>query len=432
MAFAVGKQFVILLNMSKTNPEAQKLLDDLDNISQEDFNQRFGKLLGNSKSEDKEPEVGDVDDLMLDAATDNLIENKDKTVDNPLENVKPIDAETSFSQPDGVKQQTKSALEGIKGMDYEPVKTIYQYKDKVVNKLDSFQQNYANDVEINIENSINRSTNPNSRRPRDENDKSINELFNSPEIEQFIEDVIDNDAGGLFNHSKEYYEKMSDETGSGDSGGLRNQFLETFMKDVYEPPEVIDYNKFREMTVLAKVKPKVFYRGVGTSNSVKSTLTKKQPYYMYAGAKGDGIYMSDWSSVAKDYAGGNPYQIMKFVPKPGFKTVRHAILEKIGNMMIKKLEQKRNSLIDNVKNGTFESGEKMLESIKKSENLDAFINLMGSSQYTALAHMLGYDAVEYGFQQKGLQNDKFSNYIFLSLKNLYTYDITEWGVDEEI
>jgi len=45
MAFAAGKAYPILLQMSETNPEAKKLLDDLNNISQEEYTTRMGKLL---------------------------------------------------------------------------------------------------------------------------------------------------------------------------------------------------------------------------------------------------------------------------------------------------------------------------------------------------------------------------------------------------
>ena len=117
MAFAVGKQFVILLNMSKTNPEAQKLLDDLDNISQEDFNQRFGKLLGNNKSADKpdiDVKVGDetltakyIDDGKPIDKMDDVLQQF--ITDDLLEGIKPIDEETSFGQPNVKTNETKSA-----------------------------------------------------------------------------------------------------------------------------------------------------------------------------------------------------------------------------------------------------------------------------------------------------------------------------------
>jgi hypothetical protein len=45
MAFAAGKAYPILLQMSENNPEAKKLLDDLNNISQEEYTTRMGKLL---------------------------------------------------------------------------------------------------------------------------------------------------------------------------------------------------------------------------------------------------------------------------------------------------------------------------------------------------------------------------------------------------
>lgn len=54
MAFAVGKAYPILLRMSEKVPEAKKLLDDLANISQEDYSQRFGALLKQNPSYDSE------------------------------------------------------------------------------------------------------------------------------------------------------------------------------------------------------------------------------------------------------------------------------------------------------------------------------------------------------------------------------------------
>jgi hypothetical protein len=54
MAFAVGKAYPILLRMSEKVPEAKKLLDDLANISQEDYSQRFGARLKQNPSYDSE------------------------------------------------------------------------------------------------------------------------------------------------------------------------------------------------------------------------------------------------------------------------------------------------------------------------------------------------------------------------------------------
>lgn len=50
MAFAKGRAFVILNRMAEQNPEAKKLLNNLNSISQEDFDAQFGKLLGKGGS----------------------------------------------------------------------------------------------------------------------------------------------------------------------------------------------------------------------------------------------------------------------------------------------------------------------------------------------------------------------------------------------
>ena len=54
-AFAKGRSFVILNRMSEKLPEAEKLLNDLKNISQQEFEQRFGQLLKTNPSYDSEP-----------------------------------------------------------------------------------------------------------------------------------------------------------------------------------------------------------------------------------------------------------------------------------------------------------------------------------------------------------------------------------------
>jgi hypothetical protein len=53
-AFAKGRSFVILNRMSEKLPEAEKLLNDLKSISQQEFEQRFGQLLKTNPSYNSE------------------------------------------------------------------------------------------------------------------------------------------------------------------------------------------------------------------------------------------------------------------------------------------------------------------------------------------------------------------------------------------
>ena len=427
MAFAVGKQFVILLNMSKTNPEAQKLLDDLDNISQEDFNQRFGKLLGNNKSADKEPEVGDVDDLIQDAATDNLIENKDKTVDNPLKGVEPIDAETSFDQPKGDTKQTKSALAGIKGMDYKPTKYVYEkilpMRDTIVEVQNTlFEPAYKDreNTDFGFENS-----------------EEVQDIFYSDEVYEMLDDVLDNDAIGLLSSYDKYLKNFEEISsgGAGDSGLRRNMYLEDYYKDIYKPPSVLPKEDF-----IKKSKgKKVLYRGVGTVNTVANTLSQSDAFYMYQGARGDGIYMSEDKSVADSYSKLGDKTLMQFIVPDDFKTIDNTILEKIGarfkEKIVKKILElrKKQEEVGNVGENFDRNDDKKIAQIQKQVNelskqaskLENFQYAMQSAGYTPLAIAMGFDAVETFVVPSRYESAKpYKNYIFLNLERLTALDIT--------
>jgi hypothetical protein len=379
MAFAAGRSFVILQSMAQNNPEAQKLLDDLNNISQEDFEKRFGELLGNNKSADKEPEVGDVDDLMLDAATDNLIE---KTIDNPLEGIEPIDEMTSFTQPKGDTKQTKSALEGIKGMDYEPIKYVYERVKPLAEKISSIQKEKFDVERTNEESGYFFS-----------NSDEIDKIVNDKEMDNFIEDVINKDAVGLNSHAIKYFYKYEDYAGDGDSRGTRNVFLQEYMKPIYKKPKVLSKEQFAE----ASKGKKILYRGVESKRAVENTLFGDEAWYMYSGAKGDGIYMSDNKEVARQYASygldtkSEEQRIMKFIVPDDFKTIDNEVLHKIGRKMSHRISQKIKELAMG----------KLSEEVKvELDNLERLQNYLDNTQYTAIATALGFDGVEVSFVEK--------------------------------
>ena len=409
MAFAVGKQFVILLNMSKTNPEAQKLLDDLDNISQEDFNQRFGELLGNNKSADKKPEVGDVDDLMQDAATDNLIENKDKTVDNPLKGVEPIDAETSFDQPKGDTKQTKSALEGIKGMDYEPTKYVYERITPIRNTIHNLQKDK---FEKGYQDSVNSVRNDFTFELSDE----VEEILDSDEMYEFIDGIINNDTVGLTQHANKYYDKYLDMAGDGESHGLRNVFLQEYYKPIYKAPKVLSKNEFDKF---AKGK-KIIYRGVETTKAVEKTLFSNDAWYMYGGAKGDGIYMTEDLGTAQEYSSGvNDETIMQFVVPDDFRSIDYTVLHRIGRRFSERITEK----IRNIAMGKIDE-----KTGAKLEELERIQNFMEVSQFTPIAVAMGFDSIEVNntvYSKKTNKNEMYKNYIFLNLDRLTALDITK-------
>ena len=423
MAFAVGKQFVILLNMSKTNPEAQKLLDDLDNISQEDFNQRFGKLLGNNKSADKpdiDVKVGDetltakyIDDGKPIDKMDDVLQQF--ITDDLLEGIKPIDEETSFGQPNVKTNETKSALEGIKGMDYEPTKYVYNNvlptRDKILQLQNKFE-------DIMLEEGF----------ARYDDAKDFDNVYYDKLVNQMFDELIEKDVSNIKSFTNTYVSKYEDVAGDGDSRGMRNMFLQEYFQSVYKPPKVVSPKEFEKMSEGKTV----LFRGVETQRAVKNTLFGDKAWYMYAGAKGDGIYMSSLKNVATDYS-FEDNTIMEFIVPDDLKTINNGVLNNLGIKFSMKIDKKIKDLT---------TGKLTPEVLKQLEDIENLQNLLANSGYTALAVMMGFDAVDVPFigslsedeikSQRKTQGVKYGknfklykNYVFLNLDKLIAKDITK-------
>jgi hypothetical protein len=423
MAFAAGRSFVILQSMAQNNPEAKKLLDDLNNISQEDFEKRFGELLGNNKSADKEDKQVQVGDETLTAEYIDDGKPIDKMDDvlqqfitnNSLEGIKPIDEETSFGQPNIKTNETKSAIDGIKGMDYEPTKYVFKnvlpYRNKILKLQNKFE-------EMMLEEGFG---------SFDQAD-DFEDIYDDDEVYEMYDGIINNDVSAVKSSIDKFVEKYQDTAGDGDSQGRRNVFLEEYFRPAYKPPKVVSSQEFEK---LSKGKT-VLFRGVGTQSTVKNTLFGDKAWYMYGGAKGDGIYMSSLQNVAADYSLGQN-TIMEFIVPDDLKTINEKVLQRVGRRFSERINEKIRSLaMDKIDENTA----KELESL---ENLD---NVMRNCGYTALAIIMGFDAVDVPFvgslseeeikskrKTQGVTYGKnfklYKNYVFLNLDKLIAKDITK-------
>jgi hypothetical protein len=398
MAFAAGRSFVILQSMAQNNPEAKKLLDDLNNISQEDFEKRFGELLNTPmKIDDGEPIKFD--------------ETKEEAIDG----IKPIDEETSFGQPNIKTNETKSAIDGIKGMDYEPTKYVYKnvlpYRDKILELQNKFEDMMLEDGFSTFD-----------------MEDDFEEIYDNDEVYEMYDGIINNDVSEVKSSIDKFVEKYQDTAGDGDSQGRRNVFLEEYFKPAYKPPKVVPPQEFEQ---LSKGKT-VLFRGVGTQSTVKNTLFGDKAWYMYGGAKGDGIYMSSLQNVAADYSLGQN-TIMEFIVPDDLKTVNEKVLQRVGRRFSERINEKIRSLA---------MGKIDEETAKELESLENLDNVMRNCGYTALAIIMGFDAVDVPFvgslsedeikSQRKTQGVKYGknfklykNYVFLNLDKLIAKDITK-------
>jgi hypothetical protein len=398
MAFAAGRSFVILQSMAQNNPEAKKLLDDLNNISQEDFEKRFGELLNTPmKIDDGEPI------------------KFDETKEDAIDGIKPIDEETSFGQPNIKTNETKSAIDGIKGMDYEPTKYVYKnvlpYRDKILELQNKFEDMMLEDGFSTFD-----------------MEDDFEEIYDNDEVYEMYDGIINNDVSEVKSSIDKFVEKYQDTAGDGDSQGRRNVFLEEYFKPAYKPPKVVPPQEFEQ---LSKGKT-VLFRGVGTQSTVKNTLFGDKAWYMYGGAKGDGIYMSSLQNVAADYSLGQN-TIMEFVVPDDLKTINEKVLQRVGRRFSERINEKIRSLA---------MGKIDEETAKELESLENLDNIMRNCGYTALAIIMGFDAVDVPFvgslsedeikSQRKTQGVKYGknfklykNYVFLNLDKLIAKDITK-------
>jgi hypothetical protein len=284
-------------------------LDDLNNISQEDFEKRFADLLNTPmKIDDGEPI------------------KFDETKEEAIEGIKPIDEETSFGQPNIKTNETKSAIDGIKGMDYEPTKYVFKnvlpYRNKILELQNKFEEMMLEEGFSTFDMA-----------------DDFEEIYDDDEVYEMYDGIINNDVSAVKSSIDKFVEKYQDTAGDGDSQGRRNVFLEEYFKPAYKPPKVISPQEFEQ---LSKGKT-VLFRGVGTQSTVKNTLFGDKAWYMYGGAKGDGIYMSSLQNVAADYSLGQN-TIMEFIVPDDLKTINEKVLQRVGRRFSERINEKIRSL----------------------------------------------------------------------------------------
>jgi hypothetical protein len=399
-AFAKGKSYVILVNMANKNPEAKKLLNDLKNISQEEFDSRFSQLLGNKAgATPKEPEQPKLagaaldDEVSEDDVNKHIETIRKKGTSSPLAGIKPIAPEVSATQPEQPKPIEKA----------KPSNTMLKDANKITSRIAQLQNTVPKDLGY-------------TYYEQYENDEINNFIDN--EFDAIADRIIKKDEAKMMKAAQEFYSKYEDVSGQGDGSTTRNQFLEQYMANDYKPAKIISREEFYK----AKGNKPMLYRGVDNKDVMAKTYNSNEPWYMRSGAKGDGIYLTDNVSIAKDYGGsGETANVMAFIPNDNFKTVNRHLLDKMGNKFSKKLNE-LSELYQRQKN------------YEAAENIDNTIQLLDATNYTILARALGFDAVEVDFIDTKLEGNKGSNrnYVFLSFDNLITYDATKEGSPEGV
>jgi hypothetical protein len=362
-AFAKGKSYVILVNMANKNPEAKKLLDDLKNIEQEEFDKRFGELLNSKGTSTK-----------LEAPTS-----------NPLENIKPIDSETSFAQPkpNEVKKNEPKKFETLN----KSIELIGKYKDLTVHN----DKDFLKDKDVIVDGLLKAFTT---------NENGINDFY--------------------ANKREEYGKWYSGVKGYDD----RAYPLEEFMKDEYKRPKLVSKEEFKK---LAQGK-KLYHRGVSTKEAMAATYNSDEPYFLHQGYIGDGIYFADDFDYAATY--GMPSKRVTYPDYGDANVMSFVIPDDVKLINVGVMEVIQSSLQQNLKNyyNTLEPGKERTT----LEDLWSYVARYGENY---LAKLLGYDGVysdmemqwgKHPNKEEGSPlNTRFINLV--NMEKLITYDATKEG-----
>jgi hypothetical protein len=362
-AFAKGKSYVILVNMANKNPEAKKLLDDLKNIEQEEFDKRFGELLNSKGTSTK-----------LEAPTS-----------NPLENIKPIDSETSFAQPkpNEVKKNEPKKFETLN----KSIELMAKYKDL----KDANDSNYKNDKKEIVDGLLKAFTT---------NDNGINDFY--------------------ANKQEEYSKWYLGVKGYDD----RAYPLEEFMKDEYKRPKLVSKEEFKK---LAQGK-KMYHRGVSTIEAMTATYNSDEPYFLHQGYIGDGIYFADDFDYASTY--GKPSKRVIYPDYSDANVMSFIIPDDVKLVDVGVIEDIQETLQEDLRNYY-----KELEPGKEKTTLDNLWSYLARYGETYLAKLLGYDGVyrdmemqwgkHPGKEEGSPLNTRFINLV--NMEKLITYDATKEG-----
>jgi hypothetical protein len=362
-AFAKGKSYVILVSMAESNPEAKKLLSDLNNISQEEFDKRFGELI-NSKGTTKEI---------------------DTTTKNPLENIKPIDSETSFAQPKPIEAK-KSEPKKFETLN-KSIELIDKYKNLTVHNDKDFLK---------------------------DKDEIVDGLFKAFTTNE-------NGINDFYANKREEYGKWFSNVQGYDD---RAYPLEEFMKDEYKRPKLVSKEEFKK---LAQGK-KLYHRGVSTTEAMTATYNSDEPYFLHQGYIGDGIYFADDFDYAATY--GMPSKRVIYPDYSNANVMSFIIPDDVKLINVGVMEVIQSSLQQNLKNyyNTLEPGKERTT----LEDLWSYVARYGENY---LAKLLGYDGVysdmemqwgkHPGKEEGSPLRTRFINLV--NLEKLITFDANKEG-----
>jgi predicted nucleic acid-binding protein len=340
MAYAKGKAYPILIQMSQKLPEAKKLFDDLGKISQQDFESRFGALLkSNPKYDKSSPE----DDIGREAPS-----FKDD-LNTKIQTLSKMNASSSRAEEMEWRGVVKEVTQKL------AVDDEFGWQDYLATKYDSFEK-------------YKKKSNLGGNKDLQLLAKGFYQPPQKVSMDEFYQLASDKDAVVYFRGIKPQYnrERMFAEKGFDESGAIIEHF---------------DYT---------------------TADIQYNTFTDKIPYYMGGGQNGDGIYITSNVYEALEYTNGDRNDdVLRFTAKKSDLNVikkwqldylAENVAESIYRMG-KELQVEVTTLEMNLKNLSEEQVKDYKIKEKKLQGYYITRKMILESDSSALAIMLGYDAI---------------------------------------
>jgi hypothetical protein len=365
MAYAKGRAYPILIQMSQKLPEAKQLYDSLTRISQKEFESRFGQLLKSNPSYDTEQ-----------------IEDKVR--------------KGEFKEAQGLTQKIKNlkveSLEDYKSKEFKDWEII---TDDIVNTLiekdESGWVKYFGDKNQNIK-EFKEKTNLGGNQELTAMAKG---WYKPPQVVSM----------------DEFYQEASKEGNVLFFRGIKSQLN---MKKHFEPAEIDKSGAF------------IKHYDYTTDDVIYNTFNDEIPYYMGGGMNGDGIYLTSSGNEAMYYTETDSnHELMRFTANINdINVIDKKKLNALYSEVMYKLQEKIKNL--KVETTTLQmQGKPNQELNKKLSGYYAIERVVQQSDGSAFAIMLGYD----GITVDKINDDGKTwaeHLVLLNYAKFKTYDVTQF------